>query len=327
MTESNSKPLIRNLVRADLPVLVKLCRAHMDYEQASTASTLLDESQLASLLFGDESAMQCLVVEWASVVVGYATFCVQHSTWRASRYLYVDCLFLDETVRGRGFGAAVMDRIQAEAVGCGCQHIEWQTPSDNEAAIEFYRRLGAEPKAKERFTWEAHESSCSEAIPNSSEPLSLALPTQQTEPYKIRPTRMSGIRDCCGWQLKVYEITLEGRAVEPAIVDAALAFFSANAVWPDDQTDRYGFAMLHVGEHAVWALLHVWSNDILRQFIYCAPLDEPQKFQQSPLPGFNSCVWELEVTRHERDAWVRHVMQTPQSPRFEQYLHDSLEIA
>ena len=45
------------------------------------------------------------------------------------------------------------------------------------------------------------------------------------------------------------------------------------------------------------------------------------------MPGFNECVWELEATMHERDAWVKHVMSSPEDSRFEQYTRDALEIS
>ena len=147
------------------------------------------------------------------------------------------------------------------------------------------------------------------------------------KPYRVRPTRMIGVRECNGWQFKLYEITAEGEAIPTAIMDAALAFIEENVVWPYEVADRFGFAIVHIGDEGVWALAHVWTNDILRQFVFRAPVDQPEHFSASPLPGFNACVWELEVTKHERDAWVRHVMSTPQQPDFDAYLRDGLTIA
>ena len=105
-----------------------------------------------------------------------------------------------------------------------------------------------------------------------------------------------------------------------------MSWFHDKVVWPTETGGKFGFVILHKGEDAVWALVHLWVNEILRQFVFAAPLSDPARFGESPLPGFNSCVFELEVTRHEREAWIRHVMSHPGDPHFEQYMRDTLEI-
>jgi len=124
----------------------------------------------------------------------------------------------------------------------------------------------------------------------------------------------------------VYEITIDGSPLASGCIDAALACLTQHVVWPEESRQRYGFLTLNLGEQALWALVQLWANDILRQFCCYAPLDRQDHFEPAPLPGFNACVWELEVTKHERDAWVRHVMAQPAAPRFADYLNDTLTI-
>ena len=77
----------------------------------------------------------------------------------------------------------------------------------------------------------------------------------------------------------------------------------------DSRATGLGFCIVHVGEEAVWLLVDWWiSGGILCQRMYSAPLDQPKQFQ--PVQGpFIACVWELEVTAHERGAWMRHVLR------------------
>ena len=87
-------------------------------------------------------------------LVGYATFTKQFSTWDAAFYLYLDCLFLKEEVRGKGAGRQLMDKVKDDAREENCKLIQWQTPDFNTSAIQFYQKLGAVSKTKERFFWQ-----------------------------------------------------------------------------------------------------------------------------------------------------------------------------
>ena len=146
-------------------------------------------------------------------------------------------------------------------------------------------------------------------------------------PYRPRHTQLTEVRSVNDWQLKIYQITLDGEPISSEIVEAAMECVVTRSIWPTDLTHHYGFVILHQGHEAVWALIKIWVNDILRQFFFFAPLDDPTAFDFSLMPGFNACVWDLEVTKHERDAWVRHVMTNPAEAQFDEYLNDSLEIA
>ena len=44
--------------------------------------------------------------------------------------------------RGRGAGVALVQRAEQELQALGCVKINLQVRSDNEAVVEFYRRLG-----------------------------------------------------------------------------------------------------------------------------------------------------------------------------------------
>ncbi|MCR9197944.1 MAG: GNAT family N-acetyltransferase [Planctomycetaceae bacterium] len=289
------------------------------------ASTLTPQS-LQQLLLDEAAPLRCLVVEQAGELLGYATFAPQWSTWHAARYLYLDCLYLQSEARGQGLGRQIMDRIAAAARSLGCGHVEWQTPADNQSAIAFYEHIGASAKKKQRFTWplQAHSgestSSAGESVGILPPPASLA------DPYCDRPTLCTERRTWQEGLLKVYQISRDGRRLPDGRVEAAMRCLSQHVSWPQESVHKFGFLTLNLGEQALWALAQMWASDILRQFCFYAPLDRPEHFQPAPMPGFNACVWELEVTRHERDAWVRHVMTHPAAPRFEDYLNDTLTI-
>ena len=154
----------------------------------------------------------------------------------------------------------------------------------------------------------------------------LPPPASLADPYRDRPTRCTQQATWDGGTLKVYEITPDGRPLSPASITAALQCVQTYARWPEEAAHRCGFLTLNLGEQALWALLQVWASDILRQFGFYATLAQQDIFHPVPMPGFNACVWELEVTKFERDAWVRHVMTDPDRAPLrrlpQRYTHD-----
>lgn len=144
---------IRLALEKDLEQIVVLCGEHAAYEKSSFDAKNKKELFLKHFLKFDNN-LQCLVVEEEGSLLGYATFFKQFSTWDASFYVYLDCLFLKEKTRGKGMGFKIMEHIKAYAVAENCNEIQWQTPNFNTNAIRFYKKLGAESKSKERFFWE-----------------------------------------------------------------------------------------------------------------------------------------------------------------------------
>lgn len=144
--------LIRKAQEGDIDQLIKLCALHAAYEKASY-SYAGKGGKLFKHLFVDKT-VECLVVENQKELVGYATFLRQFSTWDADYYLYLDCLYLVEELRGQGVGTQLMDLIKSYAEEENCFQIQWHTPTFNKSAIAFYKKIGGVPKEKQRFFWD-----------------------------------------------------------------------------------------------------------------------------------------------------------------------------
>ncbi|MCA9128057.1 MAG: hypothetical protein KDB22_13270 [Planctomycetales bacterium] len=144
--------------------------------------------------------------------------------------------------------------------------------------------------------------------------------------YRERRTWLQDVREVKGWTLKVYGICAAGSMIESATFESALIYVARNVSWPDHHT-RFGFVTIHVGEEAVWLLVDIWVDEILRHFLYRASLSAPCEFGPGPGDGSMACVWEMAVLTHERNAWVSHVLSHPMEPDYEAYLNDSLKIA
>ena len=147
-----SLSVIREARPEDLQAVAALCRDHAAFERAPVPDNGLAE-RLSRVFFGPSPRAFCLVVECSGALVGYATWSLEFSTWRAAEYAHVDCLYLDASCRGRGLGRSVMEALAQRALAVGATHLEWQTPEWNAPAARFYESLGATSAAKLRFTW------------------------------------------------------------------------------------------------------------------------------------------------------------------------------
>ncbi|MGB1205297.1 MAG: GNAT family N-acetyltransferase [Chitinophagales bacterium] len=145
------KSTIRFAKPEDLPQLIELVKAHAIFEEADALETK-NLNRLNDYIFKTE-ILKCLVAEQDEKLIGYATFIKQFSTWNVNYYLYLDCLYLNEKTRGKGFGTAIMEAIKEYAKAENCKIIQWQTPDFNKKAIQFYNKIGAKSLAKERFMW------------------------------------------------------------------------------------------------------------------------------------------------------------------------------
>jgi ribosomal protein S18 acetylase RimI-like enzyme len=141
---------VRRATLSDIDEIINLCEEHARYEGA----TYLKGGKAARLLeflFNDNPSLHCLIAESGNEIIGYVTYTFELSTWDASYYTHMDCLYLSTSARGFGVGEALVREIAIQTKSKGLHQIQWQTPIANERAIRFYNRLGATAKEKLRF--------------------------------------------------------------------------------------------------------------------------------------------------------------------------------
>lgn len=142
--------LIRNCQPDDVSILIDLCQKHATYEKTSF-DPIGKEDKLQNALFDENPKLFCLIAEVNEKIAGYTSYTFDFSTWDAATFMYMDCLYLEEDVRGFGIGEALIEKLKQIAADKNCINIQWQTPEFNERAIKFYRRIGATGKDKVRF--------------------------------------------------------------------------------------------------------------------------------------------------------------------------------
>ena len=101
--------------------------------------------------FGENPAFKGIGAEFDGTLVGYLLYAFEYDTDRASRYLFVLDLLVDESVRQQGVGRALMNGASALCRDAGCRELVWAVHEKNVAALSFYHRLGAEEIRDLRF--------------------------------------------------------------------------------------------------------------------------------------------------------------------------------
>lgn len=78
------------------------------------------------------------VADVDGAVEGFAICLTHEGTWVKAPLLYLEDLFLDERMRGRGIGRALLDDLVAISKEKGFSRLYWHTHKDNSTARKLY---------------------------------------------------------------------------------------------------------------------------------------------------------------------------------------------
>src|SRR5438067_3331056 len=135
---------IRAAADADVPLILQFIRDLAEYERLSHR-VVATEERLRASLFGSPRFAEVIVGEEDGVPVGFALFFHNYSTFLGQPGIYLEDLFVDPQMRGRGVGKALLAHLARLAKERGCGRLEWAVLDWNTPSIEFYKSLGAVP--------------------------------------------------------------------------------------------------------------------------------------------------------------------------------------
>ena len=113
------------------------------YEKCSD-EVIADEATLYQSLFVEKSA-EVVFAEEDGVVIGFALFFHNFSTFVGRKGLYLEDLFIIPEKRGLGYGKAILKYLANIAVERNCGRMEWICLDWNTPSLAFYRSIGAFP--------------------------------------------------------------------------------------------------------------------------------------------------------------------------------------
>lgn len=127
--------------------------------------------------------------------------------------------------------------------------------------------------------------------------------------HHTRTIRPFATREAGGHLLKVYAIEAPGRALTELdlapLVDLAAGHLAGGAA-----RGSLGLAVLiaHAGADGDYILVHSWIEGHMSDLaIFIGPAGKPEQLRPGRA-GLAPCVWEAAVLAHEREAFVRQVL-------------------
>ena len=135
--------IIRFATENDTPLILEFIKKLAIYEklkdQVSANTELLKKT-----LFGNRKVAEVILAEFNNKPVAFSLFFHNFSTFLGQPGLYIEDLFVEEDMRGKGIGKEILAFLARLAIERGCGRMEWWVLDWNTPAINFYRKMGAQ---------------------------------------------------------------------------------------------------------------------------------------------------------------------------------------
>jgi GNAT superfamily N-acetyltransferase len=141
----NRSVSVRAAAEDDVALVLSFIRELAEFEHLAH-EVVATESRLRQALFGARPFAEVVFACIEGEPVGFALYFHSFSTFLGRPGLYLEDLFVRPAARGRGVGRYLLNWLARVALERGCGRLEWAVLDWNEAAIGFYRKLGAELK-------------------------------------------------------------------------------------------------------------------------------------------------------------------------------------
>ena len=127
---------IRALQEKDKNQWLKLWAGYLEFYKSTISS---EQTELTwRRLINNEQKMFGFVAETEEVIIGFTHCLFRPSTWTETDYCYLEDLYVDPNIRGKGIGRALMDRVIELAKEKNSKRVYWTTQEFNKTARVLY---------------------------------------------------------------------------------------------------------------------------------------------------------------------------------------------
>lgn len=148
--------LIRPINAGDKSQWLPLWQGYLEFYKTKLTS---EQTELTWQRLLDPSFnLHCLVAEVDGKINGITHYSFQTSTWAAKNYCYLEDLFTDPEMRGKGIGRKLIDAVKDIAIRAGSSRLYWNTDLTNETARKLYDTYSLESgKVQYRISLELND--------------------------------------------------------------------------------------------------------------------------------------------------------------------------
>ncbi len=139
----SSPPVIRPLRPDDFSAWLPLWEGYNAFYGRSGPTALPEAITRTTWqrFFDGYEAMEALVAEQDGKLVGLVHFLFHRSTTLIGPICYLQDLFADPALRGKGIGRALIEAVYARAKAAGSPRVYWQTQETNATARRLYDQV------------------------------------------------------------------------------------------------------------------------------------------------------------------------------------------
>ena len=132
---------IRPAVATDAAQIIGFIADLAAYEKLSHEAKAT-EADIVRDLFGDNPKVFCEIAEWDGQPVGFTLWFYTYSTFQGRAGIWLEDLYVDPALRGKGVGKALLVNLAKRCVAEGLGRFEWWVLDWNTPSIDFYTSQG-----------------------------------------------------------------------------------------------------------------------------------------------------------------------------------------
>ncbi len=135
---------IRQAGPGDEALVLGFIRKLAEYEKLlhEVAAT---EEDIRAALSGAAPRCHCDLAFWEGEPAGFALWFYNFSTFAGKAGIYLEDLFVEPHLRGRGIGKALLKHLAKRCLEEGLPRLQWWVLDWNEPSIAVYKAMGAKP--------------------------------------------------------------------------------------------------------------------------------------------------------------------------------------
>lgn len=134
--------IIRGVKPEDKDQWLVLWQGYLDFYKSEVSEDVT--RSVWARLFDDASSIIGHVAEIEGQVIGFSNSVIHEATWTAEPVCYLEDLFVDTSVRGKGAGRALIQNLIDMAKTENWNRVYWHTHADNKDARLLYDKFTKE---------------------------------------------------------------------------------------------------------------------------------------------------------------------------------------
>jgi GNAT superfamily N-acetyltransferase len=138
--------IIRPVARADYEQWLPLWMGYNTFYGRTGLTALADEITRTTWdrFFEESEPVHALIAEMNGKLLGLTHYLFHRSTTAIKPVCYLQDLFTDDTMRGKGIGRALINGVYERASLAGSTRVYWLTHKTNSTAMQLYNKVADE---------------------------------------------------------------------------------------------------------------------------------------------------------------------------------------